>query len=354
MIAETMNAVLTHGPGDMRYERIATPVPGAREVLIKVSRVGMGINDPTIAEGHWPMRTDRPTVAGHEFTGVVVALGEGAVEHHGLAIGDRVLAEQVAFCRRCFYCKRGWYHLCETPGLFGLNVDGGWADYMLFPENSIVHRLPPEVTDSAAIALESTSCGIYTVERGELRMGEAVCVLGGGFLGLIMVQVCRIMGAGLVVYCEDDDHRLGIGRSLGADAIFNLRRDDVVAEVRKLTGGLGCDLVVDHGQTEAIELGSRMLRKRGRFVVGAAYANSQSPKIEFGAICNQNELTFIGRTMSGGMDASCFKRAIEYVRRGAIRLEPVVTHNLPLKDFQRALDISRRRLEHAIKVSMTP
>jgi threonine dehydrogenase-like Zn-dependent dehydrogenase len=117
-----MHAVLTYGPGDMRYEEIDTPKPGPGEVLVKVARVGMGINDPTIAEGHWPTRTD----------------------------------------------------------------------YMIFPENSIVHRLPAEISDGAAIALESTSCGIYTVERGGLRMGETVVVLGGGFLGLIMVQVCTI------------------------------------------------------------------------------------------------------------------------------------------------------------------
>ncbi|MBM3359680.1 MAG: zinc-binding dehydrogenase [Betaproteobacteria bacterium] len=354
MIDRTMRAVLTYGPGDLRYESVETPTPGPGEVLVKVARVGMGINDPTIAEGHWPIRTDRPTIAGHEFVGTVAVLGDGAAARHGVALGERVLAEQVAFCRTCYYCRRGWYHLCDRPMLFGLNLDGGWADYMIFPENSIVHRLPPEISDGSAIALESTSCGIYTVERGGLALGETVVVLGGGFLGLIMVQVCAIMGAGLIIYCEDDDHRLQTGKSLGAHVTLNLRRDDVVAEVRRVTGGLGCDLVVDHGQTEAIELGSKMLRKRGRFVVGAAYANLKARAIEFGAICNQNELTFIGRTMSGGAEANCFARAIEYVRRGAIRLDPVVTHNLPLADFQHALDVSRRRIEHAIKVSMTP
>jgi len=135
---------------------------------------------------------------------------------------------------------------------------------------------------------------------------------------------------------------------------LKLEGDDVVAEVMRLTRGLGCDLVVDHGKTEAIELGAKLLRKRGRFVVGAAYASTDAPKIDFGAICNQRELTFIDRTMSGGAEADCFARAIEYVRAGAIKLDAVVTHNLPLRDFQKALDISRRRLEHAIKVSMTP
>lgn len=354
MSTTRMNAVLTYGPGDMRYEPIDVPQPGRRELRIRVARVGMGINDPTIAQGDWPVRHDRPVIAGHEFAGVVEALGEGAAEHHAVALGDRVVAEQVAFCGACYYCHRGWYHLCAKPLLFGLNLDGGWADAMLFPENCVVHRLPPELSDGSAIALESTACGIYTVERGGLRLGETVVVLGGGFLGLIMVQVCTIMGAGLVIYCEDDDHRLGVGKALGAHVTLRLHRDDVVAEVLRITQGLGCDLVVDHGQTEAIELGSQMLRKRGRFVVGAAYASTKAPKIEFGAICNQKELTFIGRTMSGGVEANCFARAIEYVRRGAIKLDPVVTHNLPLKDFQRALEISRKRMEHAIKVSMTP
>jgi L-iditol 2-dehydrogenase len=136
--------------------------------------------------------------------------------------------------------------------------------------------------------------------------------------------------------------------------VLNLRKTDVVAEVRRLTGGLGVDLVVDHGQTEAIELGSRLLRKRGRFVVGAAYASTTAPKIDFGAICNQNELTFIGRTMSGGAEANAFPLAIEHVRRGLIRLDEIVTHDIPLREFGRALEVASRRLEHAIKVSMTP
>jgi L-iditol 2-dehydrogenase len=354
MLPKKMHAVLTYGPQDMRYDEIDVPAPGPGEILIRVTRVGMGINDPAIYEGEWPIKHDQPVVAGHEFTGAVAALGEGAAERHGVSEGDRVVAEQVVSCRQCYYCRRGWYNLCEEPLFFGLNLNGGWSDYMIFPKNAIVHQLPPEISTAAAIALESTACGIYTVERGDLKLGETIVVLGGGFLGLIMLQVAKLKGAGLIIYCEDDDHRLEVGESLGANAIFNIRKDDVVAEVRNLTGGFGCDLVVDHGQAEAIALGARMLRKRGRFVVGAAYASSTAPKIDFDAICNQNELTFIGRTMSGGAGANAFQLAIESVRCGGIKLDPLVTHNLPLSDFMQALDIAQQRRESAIKVSMTP
>ena len=354
MIPEKMHAVLIYGPQDMRYDEIDVPAPGPGEILVRVTRAGMGINDPAIYEGDWPIKHDQPVVAGHEFTGIVAAMGEGAAERHGVAEGDSVVAEQVVSCRDCYYCRRALYNLCENPLFFGLNLNGGWSDYMIFPKNAIVHQLPPEISTAAAIALESTACGIYTVERGDLKLGESIVVLGGGFLGLIMLQVAKLKGAGLIIYCEDDDHRLEIGKDLGAHAIFNTQKDDVVAEVRSLTGGFGCDLVVDHGQAEAIVLGAQMLRKRGRFVVGAAYASSTAPKIDFGAICNQNELTFIGRTMSGGAGANAFPLAIEFVRRGGIKLDPLVTHNLPLCDFMHALDIAQQRREHAIKVSMTP
>ena len=354
VIPEKMHAVLTFGPRDMCYEEIDVPAPGPGEVLVRVLRVGMGINDPAIYEGDWPIKHDQPVVAGHEFAGIVTAMGEGAAHRHGVAEGDRVVAEQVVSCRHCYYCRRGWYNLCEEALFFGLNLNGGWSDYMIFPKNAIVHRLPPEISDAAAIALESTACGIYTVERGDLKLGETIVVLGGGFLGLIMLQVAKLKGAGLIIYCEDDDHRLKVGKRLGADAVFNIKKDDVVAEVRNLTSGFGCDLVVDHGQAEAIVLGAQMLRKRGRFVVGAAYASSMAPKIDFGAICNQNELTFIGRTMSGGVEANAFKLAIEKVRRGDIRLDVLVTHNLLLREFKRALTIVQQRVEHSIKVSMSP
>lgn len=355
MIPEKMHAVLTYGPQDMRYEEITVPSPGLGEILVRVLRTGMGINDPAIYEGEWPILQTRPVVAGHEFVGTVEMLGDGAEALHQVSLGDRVVAEQVVGCRRCRYCRRGWYNLCEEPLFFGLNLDGGWAEYMIFPANAIVHHLPPEISVAAAIALESTACGIYTVERGGLTLGETIVVLGGGFLGLIMLQVARLKGAGLIIYCEDDDHRLEMGKRLGAQVVLDTReKDRLVEEVRKLTGGMGCDLVVDHGQAEAIELGSRLLRKRGRFVVGAAYASKAAPKIDFGAICNQNELTFIGRTMSGGAETNCFPLAIEFVRRGDIKLDPLVTHCLALRDFEQALDIARQRQDHAIKVSMTP
>ena len=354
MSAKNMNAVLTYGPGDQRYESVEQPTPGPEEILIRVKRVGMGINDPAIFHGDWPIKHERPVVAGHEFTGLVETLGNGAAERHHVALGDAVVAEQVVSCRECYYCQRGWYNLCTEPQFFGLNLDGSWSEYMIFPANAVVHKLPPEISSSAAIALESTACGIYTIERGNLTLGETVVVLGGGFLGLIMVQVACLKGAGLVIYCEDDDHRLQVGKNLGAQVILNTRKDDVVDEVLKLTSGLGCDLVVDHGETEAIELGSRLLRKRGRFVVGAAYANTSAPKIDFNAICNQKELTFIGRTMSGGVGANAFALAIEKVRCGSIDLDSIVTHNIPLQDFRQALNIVVKRLEHSIKVSMTP
>ena len=203
MSTNQMNAVLTHGPGDLRYESIDKPSPGRDEVLVRVTRVGMGINDPAIFRGEWPIEHTRPVVAGHEFTGVVEALGDGAAERHQVLCGDTVVAEQVVSCRCCWYCRRGWTNLCDDPLFFGLNLDGGWGEYMIFPANAVVHKLPPEISSGAAIALESTACGIYTVGRGDLQLGETVVVLGGGFLGLIMVQVVCLEGAGCVIYCEE-------------------------------------------------------------------------------------------------------------------------------------------------------
>jgi threonine dehydrogenase-like Zn-dependent dehydrogenase len=351
-----MKAVRIHGPDDLRYEDIDPAKAGKEEIVVRVLKAGVGISDIPYSHGRYPFfeAKEFPIIPGHEFVGEVVEMGSGAKKKFGVDIGDITIAEQVIPDWECHYCKMGLYHLCDHTLKFGFSYDGSWAEYMKYPSRSIVHKVPEGVSLEAAATLESTACGIYTVEKGGVGLGDVVLVLGGGFLGMLILQAARLKNPRLLIYCEEDDTRLRIAEKLGADVTINSNSEDVVSMIMGLTGNIGCDVVLDHGQAEAIELGSRVLRKRGKFVIGAAYADSSAPKIEFNAICNTKELQFLGRTMSGGFEAGAFKLALNLVKSGRINLDRIITHDIPLDNYKRAIEVVETKIEHAIKVVMTP
>jgi len=157
---DTMTAVVCHGPKDYRVERIAHPVPGPREMVLRIAACGICASDCKCWSGakmFWGSNpwVKAPVVPGHEFFGYVEALGPGAAEHFGVASGDKVIAEQIVPCDRCRYCRSGQYWMCEVHNIFGFQrevADGGMADFMRIPATARVHRIPEQISlEDAAI-----------------------------------------------------------------------------------------------------------------------------------------------------------------------------------------------------------
>ncbi len=159
----TMTAVVCHGPRDYRVERVGMPEAGPREIVVKVDACGIYAGDckcwagaPMFWGGETPY-VKPPVIPGHEFFGTVEELGEGAGEYHGVAIGDRVIAEQIVPCDRCRFCRSGQYWMCEVHNIFGFQrqvADGGIAEYMLYPATSRVHKIPAEMPLEDAAIIE--------------------------------------------------------------------------------------------------------------------------------------------------------------------------------------------------------
>jgi L-iditol 2-dehydrogenase len=116
--------------------------------------------------------SEAPVVAGHEFAGVVAELGEGAAERHDVQVGEHVIAEQIVPCERCRFCRDGTYWMCEPHVIFGFNRDGGMAEYMLFPSNARVHRIPDGVSKQQAAYIEPLACAIQAVDRMQIAPGD--------------------------------------------------------------------------------------------------------------------------------------------------------------------------------------
>jgi threonine dehydrogenase-like Zn-dependent dehydrogenase len=271
-IPETMLAVRTHGPRDYRVEEVPVPTPGPGEVLIEVEACGICASDMkcfTGGELFWGKDNaggylEGPCVAGHEYAGRVAALGEGAAEKHGLAIGDRVIAEQIVPCGECRYCQRGEYWMCQVHNIFGFKhfTNGGMARYSLYPAKARIHKIPASLSAGETAYLEPAACAWHAVDRGEIKPGDTVVVSGVGNIGLCMLQIARMSDPGLVIALDAKQYRLDLAREFGADVTIDVTQEDAVAKVRELTEGYGCDVYIEASGNPAHRAGVGQRRQR--------------------------------------------------------------------------------------------
>src|ERR671931_370797 len=257
-VAETQVASPSHLPATMRAvvvsepnrfevrEDVPVPRPGPGQALLRVISTTICATDQKIFAGQFP-GTKFPHIPGHEFAGEVVAVGDGV---DAVRPGDRVGVEVHVGCGGCARCLEGLYQLCLNYGRtdkghahIGFTVPGGLADYVAVSVKAL-HRLPDTLSWDQGAFTDNIGIALYAVERGPLRPGERVAVIGPGAFGALAVQVARAMGAGRVVLVGTRAERLERLRELGADALVAARGQDAVAQTRAALGQ-GADLVLE-------------------------------------------------------------------------------------------------------------
>jgi len=357
-LPKTMKAVVIHGIGDYRLEEIPIPQLGFGEVLVRVKAAGICAGDVKAFHGIRVWGSDDiapyikvPVVAGHENIGEVVALGKGAAEKYGLKIGDMAVSEQIVPCGKCRFCLEGEYWMCEQHDIYGFihgRAEGGWSEYMKYPANAINHKVPSDIKSEYAALIEPLACAIHAVERGNIQLRDVVVIAGMGPIGLCMLQIARLKSPGLLIAVDMKPYRLELARRLGADLTIDVSKRDVVKEVKKLTDGYGCDVYIDvAGSSEGTIQGLRMLRKLGTFVEFAVHSKPLS--VDWSIIGDVKELNIYGSHLG----AYSYPKAIEYLHDGTINAEKIVTHVLPLEEFQQGLEIASLG-EKSLKVILVP
>lgn len=349
-----MTAIICHGPKDYRVETVRRPEPGPNELLIRVGACGICASDRKCWSGAGMFWNDpwvkAPVIAGHEFFGHVEAAGAGALEHHGVSLGDIVIAEQIVPCGKCRYCREGSYWMCEKHDIFGFQrqaADGGMADYMVFPANARVHVIPGDVKLEDAAIVEPLACAIHTVDRGDIGFRDVVVIAGAGPLGLMMVQVARLRTPRTLVVVDPVRERLELAQRYGADVVIDPTSEDAVQTVRDLTEGYGCDVYIEAtGVPAGVTQGLQMIRKLGRFVEFSVFGKETSA--DWTIIGDRKELDVRGAHLG----PYCYPVAIDLLRRKLVTSDGIVTDRYPLKDWDAALERSVEAT--AIKVLLIP
>ena len=355
---QDMQAVVCHGPKDYRLERVARPAAGAHELVIEIGACGICASDCKCFSGaamFWggngkPAWVKAPVVAGHEFYGHVVEAGAGAEAHFSVALGDRVIAEQIVPCAKCRYCVSGSYHMCEVHNIFGFQrvvADGGMAEFMRIPATARVHKIPDGISLADAAMIEPMACAVHTVNRADIQLDDVVVIAGAGPLGLGMVQVAKLKTPKKLVVIDLVPQRLALAAAFGADVLIDPARDDAKAIVDSLTGGYGCDVYIETtGVPAGVTQGLDLIRKLGRFVEFSVFGKDTTA--DWSIIGDRKELDVRGAHLG----PYCYPIVIDLMTRGLLTSRGIVTHEFPLGEWERAFALANSL--DSIKVLLRP
>lgn len=347
-----MRAAVYREKGRLDVEDLPLPDLGPGEVLVRVDACGVcGTDVKKIQKG----LLAGPRVYGHEIAGTVTHAA-GSVSR--LREGDRVALYHHIPCGECFYCRERAYAQCprykENGTTAGFTPAGGGFSEYVKASSWIVERgavpIPDGVLPEEAAFVEPVNTCLKAVMKAELAPGHTVLVVGQGPIGLILMQLARRTGAAVLVSDTLDD-RLALGRQLGAEAAFDARSQDVVAEVRKATGGRGAD------RTFLAALGPRPVqqaidatRPGGRVMVFSATSPGETAEIDLGVLCSLEK--DILTSYSSSIDVQ--DEAARLVFSREVRVRELISHRLPLAEAEAAVDLASRPAPGILKVVLFP
>lgn len=301
-LPNTMKALVAYDKGDYRYEA-QYPVPecGDDDIIIKTEGCGICAGDLKCYHGNstWGDETHAkwvrpPFIPGHEFLGHVAAKGKNVT---GYEIGDRIIADQIVPCGECKFCRTGRYWMCEPHATFGFQKEnnGGMAEYVRFPKNAVMHRVPEDMPLEQALMIEPFSCSKHAVDRADIGIEDVVVISGAGTLGLGMIAYARLMNPAKLIALDMMDERLEKAKEFGADIVINPGKEDALQIIRDLTEGYGCDIYIEAtGHPSSVVQGLQMVRRLGRFVEFGVFA--QQTTVDWTLIGDNKELDVLGST----------------------------------------------------------
>lgn len=324
------------------------PEIGEDDILVQVKACGICGSDIHGWDGSSGRRVP-PLVMGHEAAGVVAAVGANV---RNFKEGDRITFDSTVSCGRCSACRKGSINLCENRQVLGVSCsefkrNGAFAEFVVVPQN-ISYHLPKNLAFEHAALIEAVSIAVHAANRTPVKLGDTAVVVGSGMIGLLVVQAIRLRGCARVIAVDLEDSKLAIAKSLGVDEIINAKNSDVVAEVKRLTGGKGADVSLEVvGATPTVRTAIESTRRGGAITLVGNLAPSVELPLQ--AVVTR-ELSIYGSCASNGEYPEC----IEYLSRGDIKVQPLITATAKLEEGPKWFERLYKGEPGAMKVVLQP
>lgn len=331
---ETMRASHILGKNSLVVKETAIPVPGEKEILIKVEASGICGTDLHIFKGDY--KGSYPIIPGHEFSGTVVTAGAGVTS---FKVGDRVSVEPNISCGICYECLNNRQHYCQNVQAVGVTRPGAMAQYIAAPEGAAFNI--GSLSFEEAAFMEPLSCVLHGIERFELDLADRVLLIGAGPIGLLLLQLLLLQGASRVDVADLDTDRLEVAKKLGAAEVYT-DLDDVPKEYYHKV----CEAT---GVTSVLEKSVELVKSAGTVLwFGVPNVTAEARVKPFDLFAR--ELTI----MSTYTSLRNSWQALHLLEEGRLNVKDLISHRLPLSGFEKGLKILETHSEPAMKIMVFP
>lgn len=337
-----MKVVYLTRPGKMEIVEEPVPKPASGQVLVKIEYNGIcGSDVHFFKDGRvGDCVLQDKFVLGHEVSGTVVELGEGA---DGLQVGDRVALEPGYSCGKCEFCKTGRYNLCPDVRFFAAPpVSGALQEYVVHPAD-MCFKLPDNVSTMEGALVEPLSVGLHAAALGSVGLGQSVVILGAGCIGLVTMLAAKARGASNIIVVDLHEKRLEFAREMGADHTIHAQSEDVLKRIHEILGD-GPDVVFETaGSPATIAQTAHIVKRGGTIVLVGMSAQSEIHYNFFQIMEKEATIKCVFRYRN------LYPTAIAAIAGGRINVKQIVTHEFTLDESNLAFDTVVKDAQNVVK-----
>lgn len=337
-----MKAIVVREPGRVSLEQVGIPEPEPGFVLVKVKAAAVCATDLEVLDGN--IAANYPLIPGHEWSGIVVKAGSEKDCHW---IGKRVVGSNDVVCLSCEACRSGKWRYCKDFEEIGFKRNGAYAEYVEVPTYGLC-ELPERISFIHGALCEPLGVALGTLEKAEAKFGDTCLIMGAGSIGLCMLAAAKAMGMKKIVVCASTEKRLKIAEKMGAFATLATSRCDLQEEMKKFHPE-GTDVVIDATGIESCIQQCLKLAAKGGTVALAGYGRGKTMSIRMDDI-HINNLRVIG----AGNNWNQHKKAVSLMEDGIVDIEHFATDLLPLEEYEKALELARKRPAGFVKAVFLP